>query len=71
MRFTRVLGVACLVAAVVLLMWSLDASDSLGSAFSRLFRGTPTDRTMRLLLGAGVAAVAGLGLLAWRPKRRS
>ena len=70
MPITRVLGIACLVAAGVLFAWGLDASESLGSGFSRLFRGTPTDRTMWLYGGAAVAAVAGLGLLLRRPKKR-
>jgi len=71
MPITRVLGIACLVAAGVLSAWGLDASESLGSGFSRLFRGTPTDRTMWLYGGAAVAAVAGLGLLLRRPQKRS
>ena len=70
MPITRVLGIACLVAAGVLFAWGLDASQSLGSGFSRFFHGTPTDRTMWLYAGAAVAAVAGLGLLLRRPKKR-
>ena len=69
MGMTRVVGIACLVVAVFLLLWGLDASGSLGSEFSRFFRGTPTDRTMRLLIGAAVFGAVGLGLLARRPRR--
>jgi hypothetical protein len=70
MPMTRVLGIACLVAAGVLLVWGYDSSQSIGSGFSRLFRGTPTDRTLWLYGGAALAGVAGLGLLLRRPKKR-
>ena len=69
MGMTRVLGIACLVVAVFLLVWGLDASGSLGSEFSRFFRGTPTDRTMRLFIGAALFGASGLGFLARRPRR--
>ena len=70
MPITRVLGIACLVAAGVLGAWAWDASESLGSGFSRLFRGTPTDRTMWLTGAAVLAALAGSALLLRRPKKR-
>jgi hypothetical protein len=62
-------GIACLVVAIFLLLWGLDASGSLGSEFSRVFRGTPTDRTMRLLIGAALFGAVGLGLIVRRPRR--
>ena len=70
MPMTRVLGIACLVAAGVLGAWAWDASQSVGSGFSRIFRGTPTDRTMWLYGAAVLAAIAGAGLLLRRPKKR-
>jgi hypothetical protein len=71
MPMTRVLGVACLVAAGVLFAWGWDASESIGSGFSRLFRGTPTDRTIWLYAGAALSCIAGLGLLLRRSKKRT
>ena len=71
MTMSGVIGISCLVVAVFLLLWGLDASGSLGSEFSRIFRGTPTDRTMRLLIGAALFGAAGFGLLLRRPRRPS
>jgi hypothetical protein len=53
--------VALLVVGVVLLVLGVIASDSVSSDFSRLFTGNPTDKTVWLLIGGGLAAVVGLG----------
>lgn len=71
MGMRRVLGVACLVAAVFLLAWAVDASGSIGSTFSRLFQGTPTHRTVALYIGGVIFGAVGLGLLSRRPRRAS
>ena len=70
MPMSRVLGIACLVAAGVLGAWAWDASQSIGSGFSRFFRGTPTDRTLWLYLGAALTGIAGVGLLLRRPRKK-
>ena len=70
MSMTRVLGIACLVAAGVLGAWAWDAHQSIGSEVYRFFRGTPTDRTLWLALGAGLSALAGVGLLLCRSKKK-
>lgn len=49
-----------LVAGIILIIFGVSASDSVGSSFSRLFTGAPTDRTIWLLLGGIVAAIIGL-----------
>ena len=55
---------ALLVAGLLLLAFGMNASDSLGSTFTRFFTGAPTDRTIWFLLAGAVASVAGLaGLL--------
>ena len=54
------ISLALLVAGVILVIYGISASDSVGSGFSRLFTGEPTDRAMWLLIGGGVAAVVGL-----------
>jgi hypothetical protein len=56
------LGIALLVVGVVLIVFGISASDSFGSDVSRFFTGTPTDRSMWLLLGGIVAAIVGLFL---------
>ena len=58
-----VVGIALLVVGVVLIIFGMQASASLGSRLSELFTGTPSDRTIWLLLAGMVAALLGLGLL--------
>ena len=58
------LSLALLAGGIVLIVFGVNASNSIGSDVSRLFTGSPTDKAMWLLVGGAVAAVAGLvGLL--------
>lgn len=51
-------------AGILLLVRGVKASDSIGSSFSRLFTGNPTDKAMWLLIGGTVAcAIGATGLL--------
>jgi uncharacterized membrane protein len=56
----RAVSLVLLVVGLVLLIYGFAASDSAGSAISRLFTGAPTDKTVWLLVGGAVAAVIGL-----------
>lgn len=56
----RVLGVILLVVGVALLIYGIQASDSVASEVSRFFNGSPTDKTIWLLIGGAVST--GLGL---------
>jgi hypothetical protein len=56
----RALGVGLLVAGAILLIFGLNASNSLTSDVSQTFRGTPSDRSIWLVVGGVAAAVAGL-----------
>lgn len=57
----RILYLVLLAGGIVLIIYGLNASDSISSRFSHFFTGSPTDRTIWLLIG-GVAA-AGVGLV--------
>jgi hypothetical protein len=57
----RIAGIAVLVVGLVLVIWGLNASDSLGSGISRIFTGAPTQKTIWLLIGGGLLMAAGLG----------
>lgn len=58
------ISLALLVGGIILIIYGVSASDSIGSGFSRFFTGSPTDKTMWLLIGGAVAAAVGLAGLA-------
>ena len=65
----KIVGAALLAVGVLLLVMGINASDSFSSEVSEAVRGTPTDRSIWLLVGGGVMGVVGLGLLLLgRPK---
>ena len=57
------MGFALIALGIVCLLWGSDASASLGSQFSRIFTGAPTNRTIWLIAAGVVSTAAGLGLL--------
>lgn len=56
----RLAYILLLVLGIVLITYGLSALDSVSSSFSRFFTGSPTDKTMWLLIGGIVAVVVGL-----------
>jgi len=58
-----VVGIVLLVVGVVLMIFGMQASASVGSRLSELFSGAPSDRTLWLLVAGIAAAILGLGLL--------
>lgn len=63
----RIAGIALLVVGIILAVWGMNASNSVGSSFSRLFTGAPTDKSIFLLVGGVVAAITGAAM-AWFPR---
>ncbi len=57
----KIVSLALLVGGIVLIVFGISASDSLGSDLSRFFTGSPTDKAIWLLLGGLVAAIIGAG----------
>lgn len=57
----RLISLILLVGGIILIAYGIKASDSIGSEFSRLFTGSPTDKTMWMLIGGCVAALVGAG----------
>ena len=57
----KILSLALLAGGVVLIIYGVNASDSIGSSFSRMFTGNPTDKTIWFLIGGIVAAALGAG----------
>lgn len=68
MNTRRAIGIALMVGGVMLLFWGMNASDSFASDVSETFTGSPTDRSMWMLVLGAVAAIAG-GLMAITPGR--
>jgi hypothetical protein len=59
----RIAGLAILIVGIILLGWGMSASDSIGSSFSRLFTGAPTDKTIFLVIGGAVLTAVGAGAM--------
>jgi len=62
------IGIALLVVGIALVIYGFNASDSVSSGVSRAFTGTPTEKTIGLLLGGAVAIIVG-GLMAFRSRK--
>ena len=56
----RILGITFLVVGVGLLAYGFNAADSVASDFSRFFNGTPTNKSIMLLILGGILAVLGI-----------
>lgn len=57
----KIMSLAILVIGVVLIVYGVSASDSVSSDFSRFFTGSPTEKTMWLMIGGIVATIIGIG----------
>lgn len=67
----RITGIVCLVVGVVLLCWGYNESESLASGFSRVFNGSPTNKSMVLMIGGGVLSIVGAGILLKRSRKKA
>lgn len=61
----RIGGFILLVAGVILLVIGLNASDSVSDRMSNFFTGYYTDRTVWYMVGGGLMAIVGVGLVAF------
>jgi drug/metabolite transporter (DMT)-like permease len=59
-NMNKALSLALLVGGIVLIVFGVNASNSLGSDVSRFFTGSPTDKAIWMLVGGAVLAVVGL-----------
>lgn len=66
MSLRRVVGIALLIGGLVLVAFGMDASQSFASEMSEAFTGSPSDRSVWMLVSGSIAAVAG-GLMALMP----
>lgn len=71
MSMNKLVWLVILAGGVVLVIYGVAASESFSSDVSRFFTGSPTDKTMWLMIGGIVGIVIGLGgLLYGRTKLR-
>jgi len=56
----KAIFIALLVGGVILIVFGINARDSLSSDVSRVFTGAPTNKAIFMLVGGAVAAVIGL-----------
>jgi hypothetical protein len=63
-----IIGIALLVAGLVLLGFGANAADSPMSEISEAFTGEPTDRALMFLISGAVAAFAGLATIVFPAK---
>jgi drug/metabolite transporter (DMT)-like permease len=54
------MGVICLVAGVLLIVWGYNLSQSVGGQFQRIFTGSPGDKAEWLYIGGAVLCAAGV-----------
>lgn len=57
----KLLSIALLIGGIILIAYGINASNSIGSDFSRLFTGSPTDKSIWMLIVGIVVAACGAG----------
>jgi len=71
MSTNKLIALAILALGIVLMIYGVSALDSFSSDVSRFFTGSPTDKSIWLMIGGVVAIVVGLfGLLRGQAKLR-
>ena len=55
----KIVWLGLLVIGIIMIVFGVQAMNSFESEASRFFRGTPTDRSMWMLVGGILCAVAG------------
>ncbi|MBN2513556.1 MAG: DUF3185 family protein [Sedimentisphaerales bacterium] len=64
MSTNKLIALVILAMGIALVIYGISASESFSSDVSRFFTGSPTDKSIWLLIGGVVAVVIGLfGLL--------
>ena len=70
MIMNKLISLALIVGGVILVVFGITAMDSFSSDISRFFTGSPTDKSVWLLIGGSVAVLAGIsGVTFFRPAR--
>jgi hypothetical protein len=70
MSSQRVLGLVLLVGGLILLVFGLNATDSVADSLKEGVTGRYTDKTMWYLIGGAAAAIGGLAMTFFGPGRK-
>ncbi len=70
MSSQRVLGLVLLIVGLILLVFGLNATESVADSVSEGVTGRYTDKTMWYLIGGAAAAICGLALTFFGAGRR-
>ena len=57
----KILSIALLAGGIILIVYGVNSSNSVGSSVTRAVTGSPTDKSIWLLVGGVLAAVLGAG----------
>jgi len=55
-----IISLILIIGGIILIGYGVNASESIGLAFSRIFTGAPTDKTIWLMIGGIIASIAGV-----------
>lgn len=66
MSTRKIIGTVLLVGGILLLVFGVQASQSVASELSEAFTGSPTDRAMWMIIGGAIATIVG-GIYVFRP----
>jgi hypothetical protein len=64
----KAIGIGLLALGIMLIIFGINSSNSVGSDFSRFFTGSPTNKSIWLLIG-GVGSLVVGGVMSLRPAR--
>ncbi len=56
----KIVGIICLVAGVLLIVWGYNMAQSVGGQLQQVFTGSPGDKPMWLYIGGAVLAALGV-----------
>lgn len=64
----QIISLAFIIGGIVLIVFGINATNSFGSDMSRFFTGSPTDKSIWMLIGGIVLAGIGLAsaLRSWK-----
>ena len=56
----KIVGIICLVAGVLLVVWGYNMAQSIGGQLQQVFTGSPGDKPMMFYIGGGVLCAVGV-----------